>query len=127
MQSTLLRTESVIESTYNRADGPAQELATGSRSAGRFARRARRARRARNEHPVRDALIIAFQLVLLSVVCLFIYNGVEQLQHSKNHHELIKRQRLLRAHQLLLQYDSNHDKKISDAEINFAALNSYQY
>ncbi len=124
MQSTLFRTESASERTHEKTDESAQEAATGSCSAGRFASRSHRAR---SRHSVRDALIIAFQLVLLSVVCLFLYNGVEQLQQSKNHHELIKRQRLLRAHQLMLQYDSNHDKKISDAEINFAALNSYQY
>lgn len=108
-----------MQSTLNKT-----EFTQDSCSASRFARRNHGEKRVR---PVRDAIIIAFQLVLLSVVCLFLYNGIEQLKHSKNHHELIKRQRLLRAHQLLKQFDSNQDRKLSDAELNFASLNSYQY
>jgi hypothetical protein len=76
---------------------------------------------------VRSALVLSFAIVILSLVCLSIYNGIEQLHISKNHHELVRRQKLLRKHNLLRQYDRDHNKVIDQDEANFGSLNSYQF
>lgn len=76
---------------------------------------------------VQQTLVIGLAIFLLSLVSLFIYNGVEELRHSKNNHELIRRQAIMRRHNLVRQYDRDHDKHIDQDEANFGALNSYQF
>ena len=76
---------------------------------------------------VKQASVIAIAIILLSLISLFLYNGVEELRISKNSHELVRRQRLLRKHNLFRQYDRDHNKVIDQEEANFGALNSYQF
>jgi len=76
---------------------------------------------------VRHTLVIGLAIFLLSLVSLFIYNGIEELRLSKNNHELIRRQAIMRRHNLVRQYDRDHDKQIDQDEANFGALNSYQF
>jgi len=93
-----------------------------SRSATRFARKARR----EESKTLKDFLIIALALALTNLVLLFIYNGVEQLKKNDSRHELIRKARVLRKQQLLLQYDRNRDGAIDEDEAAFASLNTYQ-
>ncbi len=78
-------------------------------------------------HEVQHTLVIGLAIVLLSLVSLFMYNGVKELRLSKNNHELVRRQAIMRKHNLVRQYDRDHDKQINQDEANFGALNSYQF